>query len=167
VPGDPVAWSQPGSDPAVVENAWGAEIALAGQFTHDHDLSFAGRDSARRQISVRELLVHMIEEFATVACYPATATRSSCGSSRRSPPPTRPRTALVCDNYATTHKHPEARKWLAANPRVGSQAASGQRQPAAPRPARVGGSPHPGGAGRRRQWRWIKLVNFPAASYAA
>ena len=40
------------------------EIAVAGQFTHDHDLGFADHDSAGLPISVRELLVHMIGEHA-------------------------------------------------------------------------------------------------------
>ena len=55
------------ADPAVVEEAWAAwreEIAFAGQFTRDHDLGFAGRDSEGEPVSLRELLVHMIEEYA-------------------------------------------------------------------------------------------------------
>jgi Protein of unknown function (DUF664) len=44
--------------------AWRAEIAFAEQFTRDHDLGFASRDSEGEPISLRELLVHMIEEYA-------------------------------------------------------------------------------------------------------
>jgi hypothetical protein len=59
MPGEPAAWSEPGSDPAVVEEAWREEIAFAEQFTDDDDLGFAGHDSASLPISLRELLVHM------------------------------------------------------------------------------------------------------------
>jgi Protein of unknown function (DUF664) len=55
------------ADPAVVQDtwaAWGDEIAFAEQFTRDHDLGFAGRDSEGEAVSLRELLVHMIEEYA-------------------------------------------------------------------------------------------------------
>jgi uncharacterized damage-inducible protein DinB len=55
------------ADPAVVEEAWAAwqdEVAFAEQFTRDHDLAFLGRDSEGEQVSLRELLVHMIEEYA-------------------------------------------------------------------------------------------------------
>jgi uncharacterized damage-inducible protein DinB len=55
------------ADPAVAEEAWAAwreENAFAEQFTRDHDLGFAGRDSEGEPISLRELLVHMIEEYA-------------------------------------------------------------------------------------------------------
>jgi uncharacterized damage-inducible protein DinB len=55
------------ADPAVVEEAWAAwreEIAFAEQFTRDHDLGFVGRDSEDKPVSLRELLVHMIEEYA-------------------------------------------------------------------------------------------------------
>jgi uncharacterized damage-inducible protein DinB len=55
------------ADPAVVEEAWLAwreEIAFAEQFTRDHDLDFVGRDSDGEPVSLRELLVHMIEEYA-------------------------------------------------------------------------------------------------------
>ena len=54
-------------DPAVVEEAWLAwreEIAFAEQFTRDHDLDFVGRDSEGEPVSLRELLVHMVEEYA-------------------------------------------------------------------------------------------------------
>jgi uncharacterized damage-inducible protein DinB len=54
-------------DLAVVEEAWAAwheEIAFAEQFARDTDLGFIGGDSAGNPISVRELLVHMIEEYA-------------------------------------------------------------------------------------------------------
>jgi uncharacterized damage-inducible protein DinB len=55
------------ADPAVVEEAWAAwrdEIAFADQFTSDHDLDFLGSDSEGEPVSLRELLVHMIEEYA-------------------------------------------------------------------------------------------------------
>ena len=47
---------------AKAQAAWREEIAFAGQFTRDHDLDFAGRDSEGEPVSLRELLVHMIEE---------------------------------------------------------------------------------------------------------
>ena len=55
------------ADPAVVEEAWAAwreEVTFAEQFTHGHDLDFVGRDSEGEPVSLRELLVHMIEEYA-------------------------------------------------------------------------------------------------------
>jgi len=55
------------ADPAVVDEAWVAwreEVAFAEQFTQDHDLGFVGRDSDGEPISLRELLVHMVEEYA-------------------------------------------------------------------------------------------------------
>jgi uncharacterized damage-inducible protein DinB len=55
------------ADPAVVEEAraaWREEIAFAEQFTREHDLDFVGRDSEGNPVSLRELLVHMIEEYA-------------------------------------------------------------------------------------------------------
>jgi uncharacterized damage-inducible protein DinB len=55
------------ADPAVAEEAWAAwreEVAFAEQFTRDHDLDFVGHDSEGEPISLRELLVHMIEEYA-------------------------------------------------------------------------------------------------------
>jgi uncharacterized damage-inducible protein DinB len=55
------------ADPAVVDEAWAAwrdEIAFADQFTGDHDLDFLGSDSEGEPVSLRELLVHMIEEYA-------------------------------------------------------------------------------------------------------
>jgi uncharacterized damage-inducible protein DinB len=55
------------ADPAVAEQAWAAwreEIAFAERFTRDHDLDFVGYDSEGEPISLRELLVHMIEEYA-------------------------------------------------------------------------------------------------------
>ncbi len=54
-------------DPAVVEEAWSAwheEVAFAEQFARETDLGLVGRDSAGNPISLRELLVHMIEEYA-------------------------------------------------------------------------------------------------------
>jgi uncharacterized damage-inducible protein DinB len=55
------------ADPAVVQEAWAAwreEIAFAERFTRGHELSYIGHDSAGEPISLRELLVHMIEEYA-------------------------------------------------------------------------------------------------------
>lgn len=55
------------ADPAVVEEAWSAwreEIVFADQFTRDHDLGFVGADSEGEPVSLRELLVHLIEEYA-------------------------------------------------------------------------------------------------------
>jgi uncharacterized damage-inducible protein DinB len=55
------------ADPAVVEEAWAAwreEVAFAEQFARETDLGFVGVDSAGDPISLRELLVHMIEEYA-------------------------------------------------------------------------------------------------------
>jgi uncharacterized damage-inducible protein DinB len=55
------------ADPAVVEEAWAAwrdEVAFAEQFTRDHDLGFVGCDSEGAPVSLRELLVHMVEEYA-------------------------------------------------------------------------------------------------------
>jgi uncharacterized damage-inducible protein DinB len=52
---------------AVVEDAWRAwhdEVAFAEQFARDTDLDFVGRDGAGEPVSLRELLVHMIEEYA-------------------------------------------------------------------------------------------------------
>jgi hypothetical protein len=44
--------------------AWREEIAFSEQFTRDHDLDFAGCDSEGEPVSLREPLVHMIEEYA-------------------------------------------------------------------------------------------------------
>jgi uncharacterized damage-inducible protein DinB len=55
------------ADQAVVDEAWAAwreEVAFAEQFTRDSDLGFVGHDGAGTPISLRELLVHMIEEYA-------------------------------------------------------------------------------------------------------
>jgi uncharacterized damage-inducible protein DinB len=54
-------------DQAVVDDAWSGwqdEVAFAEQFVRDTDLNFVGRDGAGQPISLRELLVHMIEEYA-------------------------------------------------------------------------------------------------------
>ena len=54
-------------DQAVVDEAWAAwqeEVTFAEQFARDTDLNFVGRDGAGEPISLRELLVHMIEEYA-------------------------------------------------------------------------------------------------------
>jgi uncharacterized damage-inducible protein DinB len=55
------------ADPAVVEEAWTAwrdEVAFAEQFTRDHDLGFVGVNQSGPPLSLRELLVHMVEEYA-------------------------------------------------------------------------------------------------------
>ena len=55
------------ADQKVVDEAWTAwreEVAFAEQFTRDTDLGFVGSDSAGDPISLRELLVHMVEEYA-------------------------------------------------------------------------------------------------------
>jgi uncharacterized damage-inducible protein DinB len=55
------------ADQAVVNEAWQAwreEVAFAEQFARDTNLDFVGRDSDGNPISLRELLVHMIEEYA-------------------------------------------------------------------------------------------------------
>ena len=55
------------ADPAVVEEAWAAwreEVAFAEEFTRRTELDFVGEDWAHEPISLRELLVHMVEEYA-------------------------------------------------------------------------------------------------------
>jgi uncharacterized damage-inducible protein DinB len=55
------------ADPAVAEEAlaaWREEISFAEEFTREHDLDFIGSDSGGDPVSLRELLVHMIEEYA-------------------------------------------------------------------------------------------------------
>jgi uncharacterized damage-inducible protein DinB len=55
------------ADPAVVDEAWAAwreEVAFAEQFVRDTELDFVGTTSDGQPISLRELLVHMIEEYA-------------------------------------------------------------------------------------------------------
>ncbi len=52
---------------ANVEEAWAAwhdEVAFAEQFVLATDLGFVGHDGSENPISLRELLVHMIEEYA-------------------------------------------------------------------------------------------------------
>jgi uncharacterized damage-inducible protein DinB len=55
------------ADPAVVEEAWAAwrdEVGFSEQFAQEHDLGFVGHNSGGEPVSLRELLVHMIEEYA-------------------------------------------------------------------------------------------------------
>jgi uncharacterized damage-inducible protein DinB len=55
------------AEQAVVDEAWAAwrdEVAFAEQFAGGTDLGFIGRDGDGNPISLRELLVHMIEEYA-------------------------------------------------------------------------------------------------------
>ena len=55
-------------DPEVVEQAWPAwrsEVAFADQFVAEApDLAVTGKDPRQGAISLRELLVHMVEEYA-------------------------------------------------------------------------------------------------------
>jgi uncharacterized damage-inducible protein DinB len=55
------------ADPELVKQAWAAwraEIEFANEFVADHDFDFVGQDSQGEPVSLRELLVHMIEEYA-------------------------------------------------------------------------------------------------------
>jgi len=55
------------ADQTVVDEAWAAwrnEVAYAENFTRDTDLGFVGADGAGTPLSLRELLVHMVEEYA-------------------------------------------------------------------------------------------------------
>jgi uncharacterized damage-inducible protein DinB len=55
------------ADPAVVAEAWAAwreEVAFAEEFTAATDLDFVAKDGAGEPLSLRELLVHMVEEYA-------------------------------------------------------------------------------------------------------
>jgi uncharacterized damage-inducible protein DinB len=55
------------ADQAVVDEAWAAwreEVAFAERFTADTDLDHLGKTGYDTPISLRELLVHMIEEYA-------------------------------------------------------------------------------------------------------
>ncbi|MBA2558662.1 MAG: DinB family protein [Propionibacteriales bacterium] len=55
------------AEQAVVEEAWAAwreEVAFAQQFVRDTDLGSVGHDSEGNPVSLRELMVHMVEEYA-------------------------------------------------------------------------------------------------------
>ncbi len=55
------------ADQAVVDEAWASwreELAFTDQFIRNTELDFVGHDGDGRPISLRELLVHMIEEYA-------------------------------------------------------------------------------------------------------
>ena len=55
------------ADPLVVEQAmqaWHAEMAFADEFIADHDFDFVGKASEGEPVSLRELIVHMIQEYA-------------------------------------------------------------------------------------------------------
>jgi uncharacterized damage-inducible protein DinB len=55
------------ADQAVVDEAWAAwreEVAFAEQYALEADLDFVGQDGFGAPISLRELLVHMVEEYA-------------------------------------------------------------------------------------------------------
>jgi uncharacterized damage-inducible protein DinB len=54
-------------DQAVVDEAWARwheEMAFADEFISGHELDFVGADSDGNPVSLRELIVHMIEEYA-------------------------------------------------------------------------------------------------------
>jgi uncharacterized damage-inducible protein DinB len=54
-------------DQAVVDEAWAAwreEVAFAEEFARQTELDFVGADGEGNPVSLRELLVHMIEEYA-------------------------------------------------------------------------------------------------------
>jgi uncharacterized damage-inducible protein DinB len=67
-PGDPDGdFNGAVADPAVVDEAWTTwreQIAFANEFIADHDFDFVGKDSQGEPVSLRELLVHMVEEYA-------------------------------------------------------------------------------------------------------
>jgi uncharacterized damage-inducible protein DinB len=55
------------ADRAVVDEAWAAwreEVDFAEQFARQTELDFVGADADGNPVSLRELLVHMIEEYA-------------------------------------------------------------------------------------------------------
>jgi uncharacterized damage-inducible protein DinB len=55
------------ADPVVVAEAWAAwqeETEFATEFVRGHDFDFVGTDAEGEPVSLRELLVHMIEEYA-------------------------------------------------------------------------------------------------------
>jgi uncharacterized damage-inducible protein DinB len=55
------------ADQAVVDEAWAAwreEIAFAEEWTRNHPLDFVATSGDDSRISLRELLVHMVEEYA-------------------------------------------------------------------------------------------------------
>ena len=55
------------ADQFVVDEAWAAwrtETAFADEFILDHDFDFVGTDGDGGPVSLRELLVHMVEEYA-------------------------------------------------------------------------------------------------------
>jgi uncharacterized damage-inducible protein DinB len=62
------AWTGAVADPAVVAEAWTAweaEVAYAERFVAENgDLATLGRQSDGKSIQLREILVHMIEEYA-------------------------------------------------------------------------------------------------------
>jgi uncharacterized damage-inducible protein DinB len=67
-PEDPDAdWNGAVADPALVAAAWAAwrdEIAYADAFIADHDFDHVGTDGDGEPVSLRELMVHLIEEYA-------------------------------------------------------------------------------------------------------
>jgi uncharacterized damage-inducible protein DinB len=68
IPGDPDGdFDGALPDPELVKDAWAAwreEIAFTDEFIADHDFDFVGQDGGGEPITLRELLVHMIEEYA-------------------------------------------------------------------------------------------------------
>jgi uncharacterized damage-inducible protein DinB len=67
-PDDPDAdFNRAVPDQALVDEAWASwrrEVAFADEFIADHDFEFVGKDHEGEPVSLRELLVHMIEEYA-------------------------------------------------------------------------------------------------------
>ena len=60
-------WNGAVADPALVAEAWAAwrdEIAYADAFIAGHDFDHVGTDGEGEPVSLRELMVHMIEEYA-------------------------------------------------------------------------------------------------------
>ncbi len=55
------------ADPEVVKEAWSAwreEMAFTDEFVRDHDFDWVGLDGAGEPVSLREIIVHLIKEYA-------------------------------------------------------------------------------------------------------
>ena len=67
-PSSPADWLGAVADPAVVDDAWQAwrdEVAFAEKFVADSpDLGLKGINRDGTSVALREVLVHMIEEYA-------------------------------------------------------------------------------------------------------
>jgi uncharacterized damage-inducible protein DinB len=60
-------WNGAVADPDLVTGAWAAwrdEMAYADAFIADHDFDHVGTDGEGEPVSLREVMVHMIEEYA-------------------------------------------------------------------------------------------------------